>query len=63
MLPLHRVLMNFGKVLNHFKVVSLSFNNRGPSEYEKDSYFFFRIPIGSTNFNRISLHSIRIRIY
>ena len=30
--------MNFNKVLNHFKV---SFNNRGPSENEKDSYFFF----------------------
>ena len=42
----NRVLMNSNKVLNHFEMASFSFN-RGPSENEKGSYFFSRIPIGS----------------
>ena len=41
--------MNFNNALNRFDVVSFSFN-RGPSENEKDSYFFFRIPIASYKF-------------
>ena len=43
--------MIFNKVLNHFQVASFSFN-RGPSEYEKGSYFF----LGFLHFQRIPIN-------